>query len=100
MDDLGYRNKTFSPIYDISKTALTQIDACESSIAKNLLVLSITPGFYATDMTKHASDARSPEIGADSILHAINTPQNELQNGGFYRDGKQLPLISQSIPTS
>ncbi|CAF1188484.1 unnamed protein product [Rotaria sp. Silwood1] len=103
LEDLGYYNKTYSPIYGISKAALnalTQIEAREWSISKNLLVVSVSPGFCATDMTQYASDARSPEIGADSILHAVNTPQNELQNGGFYRDGKQLSLISEPIPRS
>ncbi|CAF4084289.1 unnamed protein product [Rotaria sp. Silwood2] len=103
LEDLGYHNKTFTPIYGISKAALnalTQIEAREWSISKNLLVISVTPGYCATDMTQNASDARSPEIGANSILHAVNTPQNELQNGGFYRDGKQLSLIFEPIPRS
>jgi len=98
LDDLGYHNKAFTLIYGISKAALntlTQIEAREWSPIKNLLVLSVSPGFCATDMTEHASNARSPEMGADSILHAIHTPQNQLENGGFYRDGKQLPLISE-----
>jgi len=101
LDDLGYHIKTSAQVYGVSKAvlnALTQIEAREWSAAKNLLVISVSPGFCATDMTQHSSDARSPELGADSILHAVNTPHNELENGGFYRDGKQLPLISEPIP--
>jgi NAD(P)-dependent dehydrogenase (short-subunit alcohol dehydrogenase family) len=97
LDDLGYHIKTYPPIYGVSKAALntlTQIEAREWSAAKNLFVLSVSPGFCATDMTENASAARSPELGADSILHAMNTPRDQLENGGFYRDGEQLPLIS------
>jgi carbonyl reductase 1 len=102
LDDLGYHIKTsIHSIYGICKVALnalTQIEARQWSDAKNLLVLSVSPGFCATDMTQNSSDARSPELGADSILHAVNTLPNELKNGGFYRDGKQLELISEPIP--
>lgn len=101
LDDLGYHNTTSTTIYGVSKAALnalSQIEAREWSTAKNLLVLSVSPGFCATNMTEYSSGARSPELGADSILRAVNTPCNELKNGGFYRDGKQLALISQ--PTS
>ena len=97
LEDAGYYNKTYPAIYSISKAALnalTQIEAREWNSSKNRLVLSVSPGFCATDMTNHASNARSPELGADSILHAIYTPANELHNGGFYRDGIELPLIS------
>ncbi|CAF1241771.1 unnamed protein product [Rotaria sordida] len=103
LKDLGYHNKTNSLIYSISKAALnalTQIEAREWSTSKNLLIVSVSPGFCATDMTQNASNARSPEIGADSILHAVNTSQNELQNGTFYRDGTQLSLIFEPIPSS
>jgi len=97
LGDLGYRSGTYPMIYGISKAVLntlTEIEAREWSTAKNLLVVSVSPGFCATDMTEHSPNARSPELGADSILHAVNTPHGELKNGGFYRDGQQLPLIS------
>ncbi|UJR20490.1 hypothetical protein I4U23_023618 [Adineta vaga] len=97
LEEIGYHNKTFSVIYGVSKAALnalTRIEARKWGSLKNLLVISVTPGFCATDMTEHASNARSPELGADSILYAVNTPPHELHNGGFYRDGKQLLLIS------
>jgi NAD(P)-dependent dehydrogenase (short-subunit alcohol dehydrogenase family) len=100
LEDLGYHGKSPNLIYGISKAALnalSQVEARKWSTTKNLLVVSVSPGFCATDMTQNASAARSPELGADSILHAINTPHNELQNGGFYRDGKQLPFISEPI---
>jgi carbonyl reductase 1 len=100
LEDLGYHIKTLPTVYGISKAVLntlTEIEAREWSTAKNLLVVSVSPGFCATDMTEHSSGARSPELGADSILHAVNTPHAELKNGGFYRDGQQLPLIFEPI---
>ena len=95
--ELGYTVNS-GPILDgVSKAvlnSLTQIEARQWSTKKNLLIVSVSPGFCATDMTQHASTARSPELGADSILHAVNTNANELKSGAFYRDGEQLPLIS------
>ncbi|UJR20147.1 hypothetical protein I4U23_023279 [Adineta vaga] len=93
LENLGYNSKSKFFVYGVSKMALntlTKIEARQWSNTKNLLFLSVTPGFCATDMTNHASDARSAEAGADSILYVVNAPQNELQNGGFYRDGLQL----------
>lgn len=95
--DIGYHCHTYPPVYGISKVALnalTQIEAREWAATKNLLVIAVTPGYCATDMTFNAATARSPELGADSILHAVYTPREQLVNGGFYRDGNRLPLIS------
>lgn len=96
LDDLGYHIKSHNPFYGISKAALnalTQIEVRQWSMEKNLLIVAVTPGFCATDMTQNSANARSPEYGADSILHAIFTPRDELENGGFYRDGVRLSLI-------
>ncbi len=101
IEDLGYPSTTLAPVYGVSKAALnalTQIEAREWSTKKNLLVVSVTPGFCSTAMTDYAPDGRSPELGADSILHVVNTPRNELENGGFYRDGQQLPFINKPMP--
>ncbi|CAF3185475.1 unnamed protein product [Rotaria sp. Silwood2] len=73
--------------------ALTRIEARQCSGTKNVLMLSVCPGFCATDINKNASGARHAKFGADSILYVINAPQCELENGCFYRDGKQLPQI-------
>ena len=96
LDDLGYHLQTHPILYGLSKVALnalSQIEARQWSPMQHLLVLSISPGFCATDMTQNAATARSAELGAESILRGINTPHDELVNGGFYRDGEQLPLI-------
>ena len=96
LESLGYCIKSFPAMYGISKAALnalSQVEARQWSETKNVLVVSVSPGFCATDMTENASTARSPEIGADSVLHALYTPQHELVSGGFYRDGHLLPLI-------
>ncbi|CAM4951156.1 unnamed protein product [Rotaria socialis] len=97
LEHLGYNIESTDLIYGVSKAALnalTQVEAYEWSNNKNLLVVSVTPGFCATDMTEHAPDARPAELGADSILSIASASRNELRNGGFYRDGHQIPLIS------
>jgi NAD(P)-dependent dehydrogenase (short-subunit alcohol dehydrogenase family) len=92
-DSLGYNGKSPFLVYGVSKAALialTQIEAREWSGAKNVLVLSVCPGYCATDINNH-SGPRSPEVGADSILYTVNTTANELENGRFYQDGKLKP---------
>ncbi|CAF2537734.1 unnamed protein product [Rotaria sp. Silwood2] len=95
-EELGYNPKSSYLIYSVTKAAviaLTRIEARQWSRAKNVLVLSVCPGFCATDMNKNAPGAHSAELGADSILYVVNTPQNELGNGCFYRYGQQLSPI-------
>lgn len=94
LEKLGYSNSMFGLIYGVSKaalTALTGIEARQWSQAKNVLVLSVCPGFCSTDLNHHAPGSRSPELGADSILYVVNTPAKDLQNGEFYQDGQQKP---------
>jgi NAD(P)-dependent dehydrogenase (short-subunit alcohol dehydrogenase family) len=89
---LGYNDKSPFLIYGTSKTALTaltRVEARQWSGAKNVLVLSVCPGYCATDLNHNSPDARSPELGADSILHAATAPANKLVNGEFYQDGEQ-----------
>jgi carbonyl reductase 1 len=103
LEHLGYNPKSAFLVYGVTKAALnalTQVEAREWSSVKNLLVVSVTPGLCATDMARHMPNARSPELGADSILYVVNTAHNQLKNGGFYRDGQQLPLINESVLTS
>ncbi|CAM4858340.1 unnamed protein product [Rotaria socialis] len=100
LEHLGYNAEPSFLMYGVSKAALnalTQVEAYEWSNNKNLLVVSVTPGFCATDMTEHAPDARPAELGADSILYMVNALRSELKNGGFYADGQQIPLISAPI---
>ena len=100
IEQLGYNVKSEFLVYGVSKAALnslTQIEAREFSSIKNLIFISVTPGLCATDMTIGMANTRSPELGADSILYVIKTPRSQLVNGGFYRDGKQVPLIKESL---
>ena len=102
IEELGYNPKSEYLIYGVSKAALntlTQIEARQWSNTKNLLIVSVTPGLCATDMTRDIPNARSPTLGADSILYVVNTPHNELENGGFYRDGQQIPFINVPLHT-
>jgi NAD(P)-dependent dehydrogenase (short-subunit alcohol dehydrogenase family) len=92
----GYNVKSLSLIYSVSKAAvnsLTRIQARQWSDSKNVLVISVCPGFCATDMTHHALDARPADFGTESILYAVNIPQNQLENGRFYQDGKEISHI-------
>jgi carbonyl reductase 1 len=100
VENLGYNLKSTFLVYGVTKAslnALTQIEARQWSNKKNLLVVSATPGLCSTDMTENTPKGRSPELGANSILYVVNAPRNELENGGFYRDGQQLPLINQRV---
>jgi hypothetical protein len=83
---------------NLALNALTQVEVREWSNIKNLLIVSVTPGLCATDLARGVPNSRSPELGADSVLYVVNTPRNELENGGFYLDGQQLPLISAPLP--
>jgi len=58
--------------------------------AKNVIISAVCPGFCATDLNNKAQGSRSPELGADSILHAVYT--RNLESGQFWRDGNCLPL--------
>jgi NAD(P)-dependent dehydrogenase (short-subunit alcohol dehydrogenase family) len=87
---LGYENEPSTLIYSLSKVAvnaLTRIQARQWSGNKNITTYSVCPGFCSTDLSHHAPGSRPPELGADSILYVVDTPQNELENGEFYRDG-------------
>ncbi len=74
------------------KHILTRTQARQWSGKKNITTYAVCPGFCSTDINPHAPGGRSPELGADSILYLVETPQNELENGGeFYRDGIKKP---------
>ncbi|CAF1477466.1 unnamed protein product [Adineta steineri] len=84
--------------YSVSKTALTaltRVQARQWSGAKNVLVVSVCPGYCSTDLNNHAPGSRPPAFGADSILYVVNTPKADLENGAFYQDGKKLPQCSE-----
>ena len=92
--ELGYGTKFPYLIYGASKAALialTKVEAREWKGANNVLVLAVCPGYCSTDLNHHGPGSRSPELGADSLLHTINTPANQLENGEFYQDGQKKP---------
>ena len=76
-------------------TALTRIQARQWSGAKNVLLLAVCPGYCSTDLNNHGPGSRPAALGADSILHVVNTPRVDLENGEFYQDGKKLPQSSE-----
>ena len=92
LQKLGYNEQSPFLIYGVSKAALialTHVEARQWSGAKNVLVLSVCPGYCATDFSDNASGARPAELGADSILYAATAPASQLNNGEFYQDGEQ-----------
>ncbi|CAF1279289.1 unnamed protein product [Adineta ricciae] len=96
IEQLGYNPQSLYLIYSVSKAAviaLTRIEARQWSSARGILVFSVCPGFCATDINQNAPGGRHPKLGAESILYLINTDENKLENGGFYRDGQQLAQI-------
>ena len=85
-----------SVYYCVSKLGLNILTALEARdwkkkySAKNVIISAVCPGFCATDLNNKAESARSPELGADSVLHAVYT--KDLENGQFWRDGSRLSL--------
>jgi len=82
--------------YCISKLGLNILTKLEARdwnrkySAKNVLISAVCPGYCSTDINNKAEGGRSPELGADSVLHSVYT--ENLENGQFWRDGEQLPL--------
>ena len=90
-EQLGYNVQSSYVTYGTSKAALiaqTKIEARQWSGAKNVLVLAVCPGYCSTDLTSHGPGSRPAELGAISILHPVNAPANQLENGEFYQDGE------------
>jgi carbonyl reductase 1 len=86
-------NRLAYPVSKAAVIALTRIEAHQNFDGKKVFIYSTCPGYCSTDLNDHASGTRSPELGADSILYAVNTPDRELKNGAFYQDGKELSQI-------
>ena len=96
LEKVGYTTKLPIMQYGTSKSALialTQIEARQRYGNKNIFAYAVCPGYCSTDLNNHGAGSRSPAEGADSILYVVNTPNDQLKNGSFYQDGKQLPQI-------
>ncbi|CAF0978708.1 unnamed protein product [Adineta steineri] len=96
VEKIGYRPDLPYLAYGVSKVALialTRIEARQYSGAQNIFIYSVCPGYCATDLNNKAAGARPAALGADSILYVVDTPNHELENGGFYLDGKKEPQI-------
>ena len=96
-ESLGYNPKSPYLLYSATKAAvlaLTRIEARQYAADRNILVVAVCPGFCRTDLNKNAPGGRPAAFGADSILHVVNTPVDGLIHGGFYHDGRLLPMIA------
>lgn len=98
---LGYNPKSSYLLYSVTKAAvlaLTRVEARIYADERQILILAVCPGFCATELNQNAPGGRPAALGADSILYAVQTIADELQNGGFYLDGRLLPIISNRVP--
>ena len=89
--DLENINALYYSASKLGINILTRIEARDWNkkyTVKNVIISAVCPGFCATDITNNAPNGRSPELGADSILHAVYT--KDLENGQFWRDGIRL----------
>jgi NAD(P)-dependent dehydrogenase (short-subunit alcohol dehydrogenase family) len=79
-----------TPAYSVSKAALNALTRVLSAElrADRILVNAICPGWTATDMGGRGG--RPVEDGAASVLWAVTLPDDG-PNGGFFRDGRQVP---------
>ena len=80
VDRFGYNSRLPHFIYGVTKAALislTRIEARQWLGAKNVLMLSVCPGFCATDLTHYAPGSRPVEFAADSILFTVQASSNE-----------------------
>lgn len=82
----NYNNNNYL-FYFVSKLSLNILTALEARdwnkkySAKNVIISAVCPGFCATDINNKAEGGRSPELGADSVLHVVYT--ENLENGQF-----------------
>jgi NAD(P)-dependent dehydrogenase (short-subunit alcohol dehydrogenase family) len=81
-----------TPAYSISKLALNGLTKMLASDLKaaNIIVNSVCPGWVATDMGG-ANAPRNVSEGAASVIWAVTLPDDG-PSGGFFRDGKALPM--------
>ena len=100
LDKIGYTSKMDLFHYGMSQAAviiLTRIQARQSANSRKVFRYSVCPGYSATNINGHDPNARPAELGADSIVHVINTPYEQLENDAFYQDEKQISLTHEWI---
>jgi NAD(P)-dependent dehydrogenase (short-subunit alcohol dehydrogenase family) len=80
-----------TPAYRASKAALNALTRMLASELRpdGILVNSVCPGWVATDMG--GPGGRPVEAGADSVMWAIDLPDDG-PTGGFFRDGAPVPF--------
>lgn len=82
--------------YGISKAALTALTLIQAKANPNLKVVSLSPGFIDTAMTKGFGAKLSPEQGCVSLLTTLFAP---VTSGWYYgSDGVRSPLTMTRDP--
>ena len=97
----GDRGRVGNPSYNASKAALTcYLEALRNRLARNgICVLTVKPGFVATDMLKDAKKTilvASPEKVAMDIAKAIRKRKQEIYTPGLWR---WIMLVVRNIPS-
>jgi len=85
------QRQSASAAYRISKTALNMVTNLFATEAEghDICVNSVSPGWVRTDMGGPNAE-RSIEQGIKGIIWAATLPKGGA-NGGFFRDGEQIP---------
>ena len=97
----GERGRVGNPSYNASKAALTcYLEALRNRLTRfGVHVLTVKPGFVATDMLKDAKKTflvASPERVAADIAKAIRKRKQEIYTPGLWR---WIMLIVRNIPS-
>ena len=84
--------KFLTTSYQCSKAALNMLTKCLADELKNMVVLSVHPGWVQTDMG--SSNNRSPPVTiSDSVKGIYKIAEDNNKSGGFFNfDGKVLPF--------
>ena len=92
----GHGNMGMFADYGLSKAGLTALTMVQAKLYPNLKVVSLTPGFIATDMTKGFNAKLTPEQGCVSILKCLF---ENVTSGYYYgSDGLRSPLTCTRDP--
>jgi short-subunit dehydrogenase len=97
----GERGRVGNPSYNASKAALTcYLEALRNRLTRfGVHVLTVKPGFVATDMLKGAKKTflvATPEKVAEDIVKAIRKRKQEIYTPGLWR---WIMLVVRNIPS-
>ena len=108
-DDIEFRENKFSSfkVYRQSKLGLIQLGRLlsEKLSKKGISIYSQHPGMVKTELGRDAGSfsklvfwlmGKSPEKGAQTLLHLVNTPTGNLTSGEYYANNKVTKITEES----